>query len=108
MTDRHELNLDEIEAAARACTPLDLDSAQDHRADDDGWIECPHCGGEGIIELEGGYCNFDGKALGVQFYGIGHEFGAAERFIRAANPAVVLELVRIARASLTSEGKDRG
>jgi hypothetical protein len=40
-------------------------------------IECPVCQGDGEV-LASDYCNIDGKALGVQFYGIGNEFGAHE------------------------------
>ncbi len=95
------LDLDEIEAAAQACGPLNLDSAQELR--DHGSIECPCCGGDGYVEEENDYCNFDGTAIGAQFYGIGHAHGAAERFVRAANPAAVLQLVALARAALKAK-----
>lgn len=101
------LDLDAIEAAARACTALNFDSAKDEQPQS-GSLECPHCDGTGSVELEADYCNFDGKALGVQFYGIGPEFGAAERFVRAANPAAVLELVRLARLSTPPQSSAQG
>jgi len=90
------LNLDHLEALARAATPQNLDSAQD-ATKPTGYIECPECGGDGTVELTADYCNYDGKALGVQFYGIGPEHQAAEAFFRAANPSAVLELIALAR-----------
>ena len=92
MTAPIVLDLDAIEAAAKAATPQDFDSAE--LKVENGHVECPQCGGQGEVELLAEYTNFDGVAIGVQFFGIGHEFGAAEAFYRAANPAVVLELVR--------------
>jgi hypothetical protein len=90
-------DLDAIETAAKACTPLDFDTATAGKSEG-GWVECPCCGGEGDVEREADYCNFDGKALGVQFYGIGHAHGAAEHFLRTASPKVVLDLVSTIRA----------
>jgi hypothetical protein len=92
------LDLDEIEAAARACGPLNLDSAQELR--DHGSIECPCCGGDGYVEAENDYCNFDGAAIGVQFYGVGNAHGAAERYLRAIPPATALRLVEHTRRSI--------
>ena len=86
MTDYAELT-----GLAEAATPQDFDSAE--LKVENGHVECPQCGGQGEVELEADYCNFDGAAIGVQFYGIGHEFGAAEAFYRAANPDVVLALI---------------
>lgn len=65
---------DELEALITAATPGDLGSAQRHVGQET--IECPYCG-DGEIEAAD-YCNFDEVALGVQFYGIGKEFGAHE------------------------------
>jgi len=62
------------ELAGRA-TKGDLTTAQRHTPEE--WVECPFCQGEGEVSATD-YCNFDGKALGVQFYGIGSEFGAHE------------------------------
>jgi hypothetical protein len=56
-------------------TPGDLSSAERHTVNET--VECPLCH-EGEVEASD-YCNIDGKALGVQFYGIGKEFGAHER-----------------------------
>ncbi|GAA5785674.1 phage protein NinX family protein [Chitiniphilus shinanonensis] len=82
----------ELRRLAEAATPQDFDSAA-ARPDADGQIECPICYGEGYLELEGDYCNYDGHALGVQFYGIGKHHGAAEAYYRAARPATVLALL---------------
>lgn len=88
------VDIDALEQAALAATPQNIDSAEIIETDGEKVIECPVCGGDGFAALEGDYCNYDGKALGVQLYGIGNEFGAAERFFRAANPAAALELIR--------------
>ncbi|WP_394659938.1 hypothetical protein [uncultured Novosphingobium sp.] len=56
-------------------TPGDLSTAQRHTENET--VECPLCQ-EGEVEASD-YCNIDGRALGVQFYGIGKEFGAHER-----------------------------
>lgn len=88
----------ELEAAANAATPQNLDSAEEIiKADPDAMIECPVCGGEGYASIENDYCNFDNHAIGVQFYGIGPEFGAGERYFRAANPATILALLQHVR-----------
>ncbi len=89
-----DLDLDKLEALARAATPQNFDSAQ---VLNQGHIECPSCDGSGEVELTADYCNYDGKAMGVQFYGIGPEHRAAEAFFRAANPAAVLDLIALAR-----------
>lgn len=86
------LDLDAIEAAAKAATPQDLDSAEDKSVG--GWIECLACGGEGSVEVIADYLNYDGEAVGVQFYGVGDAHVNAEAFLRAAKPAVVLNMVR--------------
>lgn len=88
------IDLDELERLAKAATPQNIDAAEIIEGDEGKTIECPACSGEGYVSLEGDYCNFDGCAIGVQFYGVGNEHGAAERYYRAANPATVLELVR--------------
>ena len=86
--------LAEIEAAANAATPQALDSAEEViKADPGAMIECPVCGGEGYASIENDYCNFDTHAIGVQFYGIGPEFGAAEQYYRRANPATIKALL---------------
>ncbi|MRF40082.1 hypothetical protein GIJ78_06015 [Escherichia coli] len=97
MPEKIELDLDTIEAAAKAATPQDFDSAQ--VADtEEGWIECPCCGGEGSVELTADYLNYDGQALGVQFYGVGDPHVHAEAYYRAARPAVMLALIAEVRA----------
>ena len=97
MPETIELDLDAIEAAAKAATPQNFDSAQ--VADtEEGWIECPSCAGEGSVELTADYLNYDGQALGVQFYGIGDPHVHAEAYYRAARPAVMLALIAEVRA----------
>lgn len=83
---------DKLRELAQAATPQNLDSAEDSTKPS-GYIECPHCGGDGSVELTADYCNYDGVAMGVQFYGIGPEHLAAEAFFRAANPTTILALL---------------
>jgi hypothetical protein len=83
--------IEKLKALALAATPQDFDSAQIKR--EGGWADCPTCGGDGTVSLGKDYCNYDGAALGVQFYGIGDEHVKAEAYYRAANPATVLELI---------------
>ncbi|MDM3885953.1 hypothetical protein QSV36_10120 [Pseudomonas sp. BCRC 81390] len=97
MSEKIELDLDAIEAAAKAATPQNFVSAQVGGAEE-GWMECPGCGGEGSVELTADYLNYDGVALGVQFYGIGEPHVHAEAHYRAARPAVVLAMVEEIRS----------
>lgn len=97
MSEKVKFDLDAIEAAAKAATPQDFDSAQIADAEE-GWMECPGCGGEGSVELTADYLNYDGVALGVQFYGIGEPHVHAEAHYRAARPAVVLAMVEEIRS----------
>ncbi len=85
------IDIQKLEMLAKAATPQDFDSAEEKI--ENGYIECPHCGGQGEVEMEADYCNYDNAAIGVQFYGIGNEFGAAEAYYRAANPTAVLQLI---------------
>ncbi len=75
----------QLREAAGEVSPQNIDSAQ-AVSDTDGYIECPHCSGEGAVNLEADYCNYDELPIGVQFYGIGTGVGAAERYFRAASP----------------------
>ena len=68
-----------LSALAEKATKGDLSTAERHIEQE--WCECPACDGSGEV-LATDYCNFDGKALGVQFYGIGSEFGAHEALWR--------------------------
>lgn len=90
MTDISEL-VQMIKAAVEKATPLCLDTSQEVRNDDD-YIECPACCGEGHVDAETDYCNIDGVPLGVQFYGIGEYHGAAEEYFRIVTPANILAL----------------
>jgi hypothetical protein len=83
-----------LKEAAQAATPQNLDTAQTvERYEDGSHITCPTCDGEGYAELNSDFCNYDGKAIGVQFYGIGPEHLVAEAYFRAASPAAILELI---------------
>ena len=85
------MDIEKLKALALAATPQNFDSAKHKR--EGGWIECPTCGGDGAVSLGSDYCNYDGAAVGVQFYGIGDEHVKAEAYYRAANPATVLDLI---------------
>ncbi|HIE9242269.1 TPA: ead/Ea22-like family protein [Klebsiella variicola subsp. variicola] len=91
MTDITEL-AQSLKAAAEKATPLEIDTAQVVRGKS-GLLECPCCEGAGYVEEENDFCNIDGVALGVQFYGIGPHFGLAEEYFRVATPANILALV---------------
>ncbi|KGV80216.1 putative gp43 [Burkholderia pseudomallei MSHR4375] len=97
LTDEHIATL---KLAARAVTPQDIDGAERIESRPDGsYITCPACEGEGCIPFESDYCNYDHLAIGVQFYGVGTEPGAAEAYFRAAKPATILALLdRLDRA----------
>lgn len=87
--------LAELRDAALCATPQDIDTAETIDTAKDGGriVDCPVCNGDGYAVLEGEYCNYDSAAIGVQFYGIGNEHGAAERYFRAARPETVLQLL---------------
>lgn len=87
-----KINYQALREAAEKATALNLDTAQVKRGND-GYLECPCCEGAGYVEEESDFCNIDGVALGVQFYGIGEHYGLAESYLRAANPATVLALL---------------
>lgn len=86
----------ELARLAEAATPGDLDTVpnppSEYGGHSTGSYECPACQGAGEVEGET-YCNFDGLALGVQFFGIGNAFKNYEAYFRAANPATVLSLI---------------
>ncbi|MGA4275629.1 hypothetical protein ACI2VH_02660 [Ralstonia nicotianae] len=86
-----DLDLNELERLALKATPQQFDTAELKR--ENGVMDCPICHGEGSVDTEAEYCNYDGRAIGVEFYGIGKEFGAAERYYRAARPAVILAMI---------------
>jgi hypothetical protein len=83
----------QLEALAQKMTPGDLSTAERHIASE--YVECPFCAGQGEVEAAD-YCNFDGVALGVQFYGIGHEFGVHEQVwtLFAKNIETIIEALR--------------
>lgn len=101
---------EELRKLAEAATPQDIDTAEiiEKHKSGERYIECPYCQGSGEHELEANYCNYDGVAIGVEFYGIGKHHGAAEAFFRAANPAKVIELLdRIDRLEAEKEAKSQ-
>lgn len=88
-------DLTALKLAAEKATPGDLDTTPtkgDYGFVREEWLECPACGGSGEVEGKT-FCNFDHKALGVQFFGIGNDFQNYEQFFRLANPAVVISLI---------------
>lgn len=91
------IDLEKLLELAGKATPQHFDLAQ--MVTSDGLIECPCCSGSGEVELGNDYCNYDGAAIGVQFYGIGDAHVNAEEFYRAANPATVTELVNMVKGS---------
>jgi hypothetical protein len=78
-----------LRAALEGVTPGDLDTA-DHTGT--GSHDCPCCEGEGTVDGKT-FTNFDGFAVGVQFFGVGDEFAKYEAFFRAANPANITALL---------------
>lgn len=83
------ISLDELEKLAKAATPGNLDTAKDIRRGEES--DCPVCG-EGVVEMDT-FTNFDGHAMGVQFFGIGPEFGNYEAYFRACSPDNILALI---------------
>lgn len=73
--------------AAQAAAPQNLVSAESSDQYDEGsHIECPVCGGEGSVQREAEYLNYDGTAIGVQFYGIGNAPGLPKRIFARPTP----------------------
>jgi hypothetical protein len=94
--------LEQLKRLALACTPQNLNTAE-HKDDGNGeYVTCHICGGDGSIELETTYTNYDNIAIGVQFFGVGNEFGAADRYFRAANPAFILQLIEALERNTTA------
>lgn len=91
-----ELDLEALKKVALAVTPGDIDSAPEKgeygHKERDKWYACPTCDGQGEV-FGATYCNFDDKPLGVQFFGIGAEFGRWEDYFRAFRPSAVLSLL---------------
>jgi hypothetical protein len=97
--------LAELEQLAGKVSAMALDSAEEVVTQSGRMIECPVCCGEGYASAENDYCNFDNHAIGVEFYGIGPEFGLAEAYFRAASPATILALLQHVRE--LSKDRDR-
>lgn len=88
--------LDTLEASAKAATPQRIDTSE--AVEQNGHTECPWCDGQGEVTADT-YTNYDDCAIGVQFFGIGHEHVNAEKYFRLCSPSNILALVRVARAS---------
>ncbi len=87
-------NIEVLRGLAEAAAPQNIDTAEIKRTFEGGeHMECPVCQGEGHVELESEYCNYDNTAIGVEFYGIGKAHGTAEAYFRAANPATIIALL---------------
>lgn len=87
--------IQELRSLIAACTKGDLSTAQRHIKAET--VECPACHGDGEVEAAD-YCNFDGVALGVQFYGIGEQFGAHEKLWSAVSTHLPALLDRLEAA----------
>ena len=83
----------ELERLASNVGAMALDTTEEVEAQNGRMIECPVCSGEGYASAENDYCNFDNHAIGVEFYGIGSEFGLAEAYFRKASPTTILALL---------------
>lgn len=93
-----EADLAELEALVAKATPQLLDTAEVHRADE--WLECPFCAGEGSVDGET-FTNYDGAAIGVQFFGVGDQFVHNEKAHRAVWAALP-SLLALARAAVAN------
>lgn len=82
-------DLDALRAAAEQATPGDLDTAEHTTT---AWFSCPCCDGEGQVQGKTS-TNFDGFALGVQFFGVGNEFESYETYFRLAKPTSIIALI---------------
>lgn len=78
--------IQELRGLIAACTKGDLSTAGRHTEAET--VECPVCHGDGEVDAAD-YCNIDGVALGVQFYGIGEQFGALWSAVSAHLPALL-------------------
>jgi hypothetical protein len=96
----------ELKRLHEAATPGDLSTAELPPRDQED-VDCPCCGGEGTVPATD-YCNIDGVALGVQFYGIGSEFGAHEklwRFFVKNIPAILSALAPVGEGEVAEAAK---
>lgn len=101
-----EMDAEKLRALYEAATKGDLSTAERHIEHEH--IECPVCQGDGEV-LATDYCNIDGKALGVQFYGIGNEFGAHEAlwaYLVSTVPSILALTEERDRLKLEIEAKD--
>ncbi|MFZ5783931.1 MAG: DUF4031 domain-containing protein [Pseudomonadota bacterium] len=73
MTNLHEI-IAELRRLHEAATPQDIDTAEEIAP---GIYECPMCDGEGAVPGVS-FTNYDGRAAGVQFFGVGETHKHAE------------------------------
>lgn len=88
MTPTTPADLAELERLLVKATPQKIETAEQT---EDGDYECPLCQTQGYVEGHT-YCNYDGVAIGVQFFGIGDEHVDAEALFRktiAALPSLL-------------------
>lgn len=82
MSERESLvRLDKLEALLALASPQALETAEIVRRDDE-YLDCPCCDGEGSVD-GATYLNYDGFAVGVQFFGVGEQFVHNEEAFRA-------------------------
>jgi hypothetical protein len=92
--------IQELRGLIAKATPGDLSTAELHAEAET--VECPACHGEGEVEAAY-YGNIDGVALGVQFYGIGEQFGAHEKLWTAVSAHLPALLDRLEAAEKCKE-----
>lgn len=90
-------DIQELKRLAEAATAGNLDTVPNPPTeyggkDEEGCFVCPQCDGEGAVDAVT-YTNFDGVAMGVQFFGIGDAFQRYEAYFRAASPSTILALI---------------
>lgn len=92
MTDveRRVLDIERLRGLAERATPQRIDTAE--TVEKNGHMDCPWCDGQGEVSVDT-YTNYDDCAIGVQFFGIGHEHVDAENYFRAVKPAVITGLL---------------
>lgn len=95
----------ELEALVADATEGAISTAEIHTSG--GFVTCPCCDGEGEVDMDGQYTNFDGVALGVQFFGIGKHHGAHERLwtFFCKNREAILKALRSTPAADVVEGE---
>ena len=86
-----------LERLGKGATPGNLSTAEVKECRDVG--NCPLCDGDGTAPYGvDTFTNFDGVAVGVQFFGVGNEHGAHQKLWEAYvnNHAQILSALRVA------------